>query len=115
MLKITQKVLERELEKWFRKVIGELKNDDRLHSCSYKLDRNQTYVVELYTAKKKLSAKIEKADVRAYADGKHPSDLVVTRECVKFIIHDRLGEDSVFTLVYFDKDLFSETNARYDK
>ena len=115
MLKITEKIIANELKQWFRKVIADLKNDDRLHSCSYKLDKRQSYVVGLYTAKEKLSANFEKADVRAFADEKHPADLVVTREYVKFIHHYDLGRDAVFTLAHFSEDLFKETNHRYDK
>lgn len=115
MLKITEKIIGKELEGWFRKVIGELKNDDRLHSCSYKLNKNQVYVVELYIAKEKLSANFEKADVRAYADVKYPGDLVVTRENVKFFSHKELGKDAVFTLFRFNNDLFKTTQDKYNR
>ena len=116
MLKITQKLLERELENWFKKSIGRLKADDRLNSCSFRLDKKQEYIIDIYLAKNKITGHTQKADVRAYSESvEYPATLEVTRKGVRFIAHHKLGEDLIFVLAEFNNDLFEETDSYYDR
>lgn len=116
MLKVVQKMIERELENWFKKSVGNLKEDERLHACSFRLDKKQEYVIDIYLAKKKIVGHPQKADVRAYAEStSYPATLEVTRKGVRFIAHHKLGEDLVFTLTEFDISLFEETDTYYDR